>query len=333
MRPSFLPRLINGPFDDPGLFVPFLLEKRAVIFDLGDIHSLTSRDILKISHAFITHTHMDHFTGFDRLLRLFLGREKKLFLYGPKGFIKNVEGKLAGYSWNLVENFSGFLTLVVTEVHSDHLITGIYRCRDRFMNLSQPLQKPFDGVLHNEPSLTVSAEILDHKLPCLGFRMNERFHVNIKKDALAALGLDTGPWLKKFKQALFNDEPHDLVLEVKSTNNPATCKRFTLGELVKKIAVITQGQKISYITDVAYHESNTDKIIKLAQNSDHLFIESAFLEKDKDIAKKKYHLTAWQAGKIAAMAKVKQFTCFHFSPRYTGEDHLLLEEARKGFET
>ena len=93
MRPSFHPRLINGPYDDPGLYVPFLYQKRALIFDLGDLSSLTAKDILKISHAFVTHTHMDHFIGFDRLLRLFLGRDMHLHIYGPKGFLKNVEGK------------------------------------------------------------------------------------------------------------------------------------------------------------------------------------------------------------------------------------------------
>jgi ribonuclease Z len=84
MRPSFLPRLVNEPFGDPGLFIPFLHQKRALIFDLGDIHSLSARDILKITHVFITHTHMDHFIGFDRLLRLLLGRDQDLYLYGPK---------------------------------------------------------------------------------------------------------------------------------------------------------------------------------------------------------------------------------------------------------
>jgi len=331
MRPSFLPRLVNGPFDDPGLFIPFLLEKRAIIFDLGDIYSLSTRDILKISHVFISHTHMDHFIGFDRLLRLFLGREQHLYLYGPEGFFKNVEGKLAGYSWNLVEHYSNLFALNVTEVHPDYMITRNYICQNRFIPASEDIKQPFNGLLHKEPALSVSAEILDHSIPCIGVTIEERFHINIMKESVTGLGLEVGPWLNEFKQALYNNKDLDSEFEVKYGRQASSKKRFILGDLAKRIALITPGQKVSYIVDAGYSKSNVEKIVRLAKNADHLFIEAAFLEKDRDIAEKKCHLTAWQAGSIAGKAGVKQFTPFHFSPRYKGLGHLLEKEAMDAY--
>ena len=331
MRPSFLPRLVNGPFDDPSLFIPLFFEKRAVIFDLGDIYSLSSRDILKISHIFITHTHMDHFIGFDRLLRLVLGRGQDLYLYGPENFIKNVEGKLAGYSWNLVENYTNQLILHVTEVHEDHLLTKNYICQNEFLPASKAVKHAFNETLLKEPSFSVLTRVLDHSLPCLGFTLEERFHVNIIKDAVAGLGLEIGPWLKEFKQALFNHQNPDSEFAVKYGEKQHK-KVFVLGDLAKQIALITPGQKVSYIADVVYNESNMEKIIDLVKDSDHLFIEASFLEKDKDIAEKKCHLTARQAGLIAGKAKVKQITPFHFSPRYQGQGHMLEKEAMEAYD-
>ena len=331
MRPSFLPRLVNGPFDDPGLFIPFLLEKRAIIFDLGDIYSLSAKDILKISHVFITHTHMDHFVGFDRLLRLFLGREQNLYMYGPEGFLKNVEGKLAGYSWNLVKHYSNLFALNVTEVHPDHMITRDYICQNGFIPASDDIKQPFNGLVHKEPALSVSAAILDHRIPCLGFTIKERFHVNIIKDRVTGLGLGIGPWLNEFKQALFNNKDPDSEFEIVYGRKISNKKRFILGDLTNRIALITPGQKVSYIADVVYSKSNVQKIVELAKNADHLFIEAAFLEKDRDIAERKCHLTALQAGSIAGKAVVKQFTPFHFSPRYKGLEHLLEKEAMDAY--
>lgn len=331
MRPSFHPRLINGPFDDPGIFIPFLFEKRALIFDLGDINSLSTRDILKISHIFVTHTHMDHFVGFDRVLRLFLGREKNLYMYGPEGFIKNITGKLAGYSWNLVENFNNKLSLNVTEVYPDHLISRQYLCQNRFIPIQEDVKEDFRAILLKEPALSVSAVILDHSIPCLGFSIEERFQVNIIKNRVIALGLEIGPWLKEFKQALFNGQDPDSEFKAKCGKDNKE-KKFILGDLSKQIAIITPGQKITYIADVVYSKYNKEKIIEFAKNSDYLFIEAAFLENDRNMADKKYHLTARQAGRLAGEANIKRYTLFHFSPRYTRKEYLLIEEAREAFE-
>ena len=330
MRPSFLPRLVNGPFDDPGLFIPFLFEKRAIIIDLGDIHPLSAKEILKAGHIFITHTHMDHFIGFDRLLRLFLGRDQDLYIYGPENFIKNIEGKLAGYSWDLVKNYTNLLALHVTEVHDDHLLTKEYICQNGFLPASKAVKHSFNGTLLKEPSFSVFTRILDHSIPCLGFTLKERFHVNIIKNAVSELGLEIGPWLKEFKQALFDNQDPDSEFEV-SCDKKQHNKKFVIGDLAKKIARITPGQKVSYIADVVYNESNVQKIVELVKDSDHLFIEASFLEKDKDIAEKKCHLTAWQAGHIAGKAGVKQLTPFHFSPRYQGQAHMLEKEAMDAY--
>jgi ribonuclease Z len=331
MRPSFLPRLVNEPLGDPGLFIPFLHQKRAIIFDLGDIYSLSARDILKIGHVFVTHTHMDHFIGFDRLLRLLLGRDQDLYLYGPEGFIKNVEGKLAGYSWNLVQNYSNHLTLHVTEVHADHLTKRDYICQKGFVPDTKGAEYVFDDPLHKEPTLSVFARVLDHGLPCLGFSVKERFHVNIKKAEVARFGLEIGPWIKEFKEALFNHQNPDSDFEVTSGKTQVK-KTFVLKDLAEQIAMITPGQKVSYIADVVYSESNLEKIVELVKDSDHLFIEASFLEKDKNIAEKKYHLTARQAGFIAGKAKVQRVTPFHFSPRYQGQEFLLEKEVMEAYE-
>jgi ribonuclease Z len=330
MPPRFHPRLINGPFEDPGLYIPFLFENRAIIFDLGDTLPLSARDLLKISHAFITHTHIDHFIGFDRILRILLGREKNLHLYGPPGFFKNVEGKLAAYSWNLVKNYPYRLELHLTEVYRDYLLTRKYRCQNKFVPTHEAAKYPFKDVLYEEAAFTIQAAILDHSIPCLGYALKERFHVNINKDALAAMGLRTGPWLTDFKQALYDGKDSQSEFEVKSGNGKT--QRFRLGELTDRIALVTPGQKIAYIADVAYRPENKEKIISLAKYSDHLFIEAAFLEVHKNIAAEKYHLTARQAGTLAARAGAKQFTIFHFSPRYTDQEHLLQEEAREAYE-
>jgi len=109
-------------------------------------------------------------------------------------------------------------------------------------------------------------------------------------------------------------------------------RHFRLGELAAKIALITPGQKITYITDVAYNQSNAEKIVAMAQDSDYFFIEAVFLDIHKVMAAEKKHLTAGQAGMLAARAGVKQFSVFHLSPGYTGEESVLKEEARLAYE-
>jgi ribonuclease Z len=187
-------------------------------------------------------------------------------------------------------------------------------------------------VLHAEDGFKVSCIELEHRIPSLGFCLHERFHVNINKQALNSLGLQTGPWLTRFKKALYSRTDSESEFEPQIAGNVKP-KVFTLGQLAEQIAIITPGQKIVYVTDVVYNTANIEKIIKFARGADHLFIESAFLDKHRQMAREKCHLTARQAGELAARAGAKQFKIFHFSPRYLGQDELLYFEAQEAFES
>ncbi|MFH0729217.1 MAG: ribonuclease Z [Pseudomonadota bacterium] len=326
MRPSYHPRLVNNPFEDAGLFVSFLLDNRAILFDLGDIHSLSPRDILKITHVFVSHTHMDHFIGFDHLIRFFLGREKELHLFGPSGFLKNVEGKLAGYTWNLVNSYTYRFALKVTEVDSGVMRTKRYQCQNRFQPDEPAMERPFNGTLLSEPAFSIISAVFDHKVDSLGFSLSERFHINILKAGLDRLKLPVGPWLKKLKENLYAGLDPGSPFEIPSGEDGGGMRRFKLKELADQVALITPGQKITYIADAAGNSSNLIKMIDLASRSHHLFIETHFLEQDRPLADETHHLTAHMAGSVAREAGVRQCTPFHFSPRYTGSGHLLVQE-------
>jgi ribonuclease Z len=333
MKPSFYPRLVNDPFSDPGLYIPFLYEKRAIMFDLGEITALTPRDLLKVSHVFVTHAHMDHFTGFDKLLRIFLGRDTELHIFGPPGFFKHMEGKLNGYVWNLVEEYEYNLVLKVSEVHENKIVQKKYLCKEGFRPGEAVTHDMTDGILYNTPGFRIKGVLLDHRIPCLGLTLEENLHININSEEVKKLDLDTGPWLTAFKKELYAGTSKDAEFFVtkEEQGKVSDKRRFTLGSLVEKIATITPGQKITYITDVIGSNENINKIIELAKGTDHLFIEAAFSEQDNKTAKEKYHLTAAEAGRIARAAEVKKFTPFHFSPRYSHMETELINEAMEAF--
>jgi ribonuclease Z len=321
-------KFINGCFEDPGLFVSFLFQKRAILFDLGDIHALSEKNILKIERIFITHTHIDHFAGFERLIRIMLGRDKKVYLYGPKGFIKNVEGKLAGYNWNLIKKYKNDFEINVYEILDKTILSRKYICNMAFEPIILP-DKPFncEGVIFEDDNIIVKAAILDHGIECLGFSMEEKFRVNIIKEALEKLGIEHGRWLAEFKQNLIKKISGKKYNDKISADN----KLFDIEELAEKIAKINSGEKLAYISDVRYTKENINTILPLAQNANNLFIEAVFAHADNDLAALKNHLTAKQAGEIARLAKAKKISVFHFSPRYKNQEDLLINEAASQF--
>ena len=333
MTPVFQPQPVNDPFGDPAVFIDFRFERRALLFDLGDLAALPARKLLRLSDVFVSHTHMDHFAGFDRLLRLSLGREQRLRLYGPPGFVDQVEHKLAAYSWNLVHNYPTDFTLEALALTRDGLLERArFRCHDRFRREPLDAQPVADGVLLDDEAFRVRATMLDHDIVSLAFALEEKLHLNVWKNRLTELGLPTGPWLQELKRRVRNDDPDDTPIDIRwHDREGAHACTLPLGQLKHEVLQIVPGQKIAYVVDAVYHAENARRIVELVRGADTLFIETVFLERDAERAASRFHLTAAQAGRLARAAQVKTLAPLHFSPRYSDEPEALMREANAAF--
>ncbi|MFO0708119.1 MAG: hypothetical protein U0412_14835 [Nitrospira sp.] len=336
MNPSFSSYLVNDVFGDPGVFVEIRWSKRALLFDLGHNDALGPTRLLRATDVFISHTHMDHFIGFDAVLRVALGRGKTLRLFGPPGLIDNVEGKLRGYTWNLVDGYP--LTIEVQEFHPGRIQHAVFHANTGFIRTEQPDLPPMPqsgaGLFPvlNESMFTVTAVALDHRIPSFAYSLEEHFHINVNKQKLHEAGLPVGAWLKDVKQYIWQGHPDEFRFTATLYDEHRRYERdFVLGEVKERFVTISRGQKIAYVVDARYDEANEARIVALAHGADVLYCEAPYLEADADKARDRYHLTAKQAGLMARKAQVRDLVVFHFSPRYTGQGEALEREALEAF--
>jgi len=327
MRPLMHPQLVNGRTGDPAVYVETLFEGRTLLLDLGDLSALPARKVLRLEQAFVSHTHIDHFVGFDRMLRLLVGREKTVRLYGPRGFVDRVQHKLSAYEWNLVAGYENELTFEVVEVISPELArTARFRLRSAFAREDLGTTRLADGIVHQEAAFSVATAILAHRdTASLGFAISEAVHVNVWKNRLAELDLPVGPWLRDLKRAVLDEQPHDTLIAVGAGE-----QRLPLATL-RDAVTVTPGQKLAYVTDVADTPANREAIVRLVRGADVLFIEAVFAHKDAALARERAHLTTTAAGEIARAAGARRVEPFHFSPRYSGEDERMLNEVMTAF--
>lgn len=333
MTPRLHPQLVNTPFGDPAVYVDFLFERRAFLFDLGEVSTLPARKLLRLTHIFISHTHIDHFIGFDHLLRLFLGRDKQLHLTGPPGFVGQVASRLSAYTWNLVDSYPTDFVIVASELHPDGSgLTASFHSRERFVSRPVTQVSGPAGLALAEPGLVVQATFLDHKIPCLAYALSERLHVNVLKNKLGEVGLPVGAWLQDLKEAIVSGAGDDSVIRAWWREGDEIVERsLQLGELRQQVVTVTTGQKIAYVTDTAFTPENQQRIVALARGADYLFIEATFLAADTVRAAERCHLTARQSGELARAAGVARLVPFHFSPRYLGQADELYQELAEAF--
>jgi len=328
MRQLFEPRLVNDRFGDPALLVDLRDEGRALLFDLGDLSRLPPRLMLRLSHVFVSHTHMDHFAGFDGLLRVVLGRKERLVLTGGPDFVAQLEHRLRSYSWNVVHRYAVPLQLQAREIGLGGLgRRASFSSRNGFARTDDAVFPTAGDVIHDESLLRVRACFVDHEMPCLAFALEEKPRRRVDRARLASLGLATGAWLRRLREALARGEPPDTPIELHwrdAAGEHTEVRR--LGELAGVMREPGAGRRIGYVTELRDSAANRQALQALLAGVDDLFIESVFLQANADHAARKNHLTAAQAGRIARELGARRVEPFHFSPRYGGREVELERE-------
>ncbi|MBP0494848.1 MBL fold metallo-hydrolase [Pararoseomonas indoligenes] len=328
MSPTLHPRLLNGRTGDAGVLVEALHRPGVVLLDCGDLSALSPRHLLRVEIVAVSHAHMDHWAGFDTLLRPLIGRERRLTLVGPAGFAQRVFHRLQAYTWNLAPRIPADLVFDVTEVVQG---PSWPRTRLRLHGDFQPEPLPSlpvdpEGTVLRSGVLRLRAAVLDHGTPCLGFALEEEAHLNVWRTRLEERGLPTGPWLAGLKAAVLEGRPDDHPIPIFDRPSPAQgAPAMSLGAL-RDLVSVTPGQRLAYLTDFSDRPENRAAATALAKGADTLFIEATFAAADAAIALDRGHLTTRAAGEIARAAGVRRVEPFHFSPRYAGQEARLLAE-------
>ena len=314
-------RVISGRSGDPCVFFFDGNLDLCGLFDLGRTFPLRPPDIRRMTYLFVTHSHIDHFIGFDHILRHSLNRPNLLHVFGPPHIAAQVQHRLRSYIWNLRRSLR--LDIRIHEIDESAVTRSNISMQTAFARREEETSHPHHGVIFETERFLFRVATLRHGMPCLGYAIEEPAFVRVDKDRLESSGLCPGPWLNALKTAWRSGTLDTTTLDIRGKEYPAR-------PLAQDLLVEYPGRKVAYVVDTVFTDETRARIVELARHADLFLCEAAFSQQlDAEQAKRKFHLTAFQAGTLAREADVKRLHIFHFSRRYQTRPMILIREARQ----
>ena len=164
------------------------------------------------------------------------------------------------------------------------------------------------GTVLEAHSFRLETQPLSHSVPTIGYRLVEPGGRRMLPDKLAALGI-TGPAIGRLQRE----------------------GRLVTGDGLVSLEQVSEprpGQRFAFIMDTRL----CDGAFALADRADMLVCESTFADTEAALARDYGHLTARQAGRIAAESGTRLLVLTHFSQRYQhGDSQHLADEAAEAF--
>ncbi|MDQ3548989.1 MAG: ribonuclease Z [Chloroflexota bacterium] len=233
-----------------------------ILFDCGENTQVNWRAsgfaFRTTSTILLSHLHADHIAGLPGVLFQIAhaGRTEPLTIYGPE---RTAE---------IVSHLTAIVGRLPYELHVIELAGG--------------------DSLNIPAGFTLSTLALQHRMPCLGYRLDLPRAARFDPERATALGVPISDWSRLQRGETVNGIAPDQVL-----GRPR------------------RGLRVALITDTSLF----DTLPAFAADSDLLICEAMYADDDDtDRAKQRGHLTARQSASLAATAQVRHLWLTHFSP-------------------
>lgn len=330
MASSFELTLVNGLAGDPAVCLYFRQTGESLLFDAGDLSPMSNRELLKVKVVAITHTHVDHFIGFDRLIRVNVPHFRTLEVVGPEGIIKNIQGKLAGYTWNLLE--PGQVNFIVHEVKNDGCVETVQLSNSTDFDASNRMTTNAHAKNENKAikiplkssDYSLHAIAVDHGIPVLSYCLSMPDTMAVNKTELSASGLTPGPWISDLQKMAGHGEIKGLVT--------IDGKHYEAAHLADQLLHSKSGERLVYVTDMIFSEANVRRLKQLCDSAPDLVVcEANYRQEHRQKAYDKFHLTTIQAAFVGALLGARNLQIFHVSNVYAGDTETSQSESLTAF--
>lgn len=253
---------------------------RVMLVDCGEGAQLSFRKqrlkFSRITDIFISHLHGDHFLGLPGLLSTLALHEK-----------------------------GGTLTVHIFEQGADVIRRTLdVVCHELTYDLRFNILSPEGGLILDDKNLTVSAFPLEHRVPCVGFRFDEKPKGrHMRGDMIEYL--------------------HIPIHEIQAIRNGANYVTPE-GEVIVNERLTTPADpsvSYAYCSDTMF----SPRVAEHVHNVTLLYHEATYTDELRSKARERGHSTATQAAEIARMAEAGTLLLGHYSKRYDDTERHLAE--------
>lgn len=315
-------QLVNGSTGDPVLLIDYPGRDDAILLDGGDNCALSLERLADLRAVFITHHHVDHFIGLDRIVRANIDADKTVTIHGPVGTIAKIYERINAYEYPFFPFQKIVLDLV--EIETDHLRVARVDCGQRFPR-PEVREVPREGpCVFSTDTLAVEACFADHTVPCLSYAVQEKPGLYLDLPALRAAGgridKQTLRVLEDLRQGTTREQP--IMVGEQS---------LSAAEFAERFVVSSTGAKLGFVTDTAMSPMARPRLLELVRGAQRLYCDAFYLEAQAASAEKHRHSTARRAAELARDAEVEELVLIHFATRYAGRYAQLVDEAQQIF--